>query len=399
MRLSFITMLSALLLAVPLLAQEDEPEPMKTATEAMAYANGLESLSFDLEIRMQADTSDDAEPFRGTIVLGGEDSLFIHVEEAGEAAELYSDGKTKFIYIASEKLYIEDDVKENRAQLIGLLGEGPLRVGTLWLGGFLHNKSNLLEDVTGAEYLGEQKLREDGPATRHLRLNDASFDVDLWLASGEKPLLQQVVFDFARALDEAPADPDEARIQFNLTDWKTNFDPPAETFTFSPPEGVVSYAEKMAERNKDALLGKEAPQLALPLLGGGDFDLAAHKGKQVVVLDFWATWCGPCRMALPIVDKLAQEFKDKDVAFYAVNLREEEERVQQFVDAQKLTLPVALDAKGEASEKYNVSSIPRMVIVGKDGIVRGGHQGVAPNMESQLRKELDELLGEAAEKE
>ena len=71
------------------------------------------------------------------------------------------------------------------------------------------------------------------------------------------------------------------------------------------------------------MIGKPAPEFTLPLLDGGIFELAAHRGKEIVLLDFWATWCGPCRAAMPVLVDVAKEYADKGVRYYAIDLREE----------------------------------------------------------------------------
>ena len=75
------------------------------------------------------------------------------------------------------------------------------------------------------------------------------------------------------------------------------------------------------------LVGKPAPDFTLDLVGGKPFHLADSKGKEVVVLDFWATWCGPCLQAMPQVERAVAAFKDQNVRLVAVNLQETAEQV------------------------------------------------------------------------
>src|SRR4029077_7944685 len=109
-----------------------------------------------------------------------------------------------------------------------------------------------------------------------------------------------------------------------------------------------------------ALVGKPAPVFELELLGGSKFRLAEHKGK-VVVLDFWATWCGPCLQAMPQVDRVTQEFRDQDVRLIAVNLEETPKQITAMLERQKMNLTVALDREGRVAEKYKASAIPQTV--------------------------------------
>src|SRR5690606_36665457 len=98
--------------------------------------------------------------------------------------------------------------------------------------------------------------------------------------------------------------------------------------TFTPPadaEKVDSFFEQPEEEGPHPVLGKVAPPFQLENLEGKPVDLARFAGKKIVILDFWATWCGPCIAAMPEVKATADKFADKDVVVYFVNLHEDAE--------------------------------------------------------------------------
>ncbi len=144
-------------------------------------------------------------------------------------------------------------------------------------------------------------------------------------------------------------------------------------------------------RRPHPLEGKPAPDILLPLMDGGTLDLAAHRGKDVVVLDFWATWCPPCVESLPALDALAKDYADKGVAVYAINQGEDPAEIAAFLRSGGLTLPVALDPGFATGRDYLVEAIPQTVIVGKDGLVKRVHVGAGPGFSDELRGELDEI--------
>jgi thiol-disulfide isomerase/thioredoxin len=141
-----------------------------------------------------------------------------------------------------------------------------------------------------------------------------------------------------------------------------------------------------------ALLGQKAPPFSVPMLDGGSFDLAQHLDDKVVILDFWATWCGPCVRALPIIAEVAASYQDKGVEFYAVNLQDDPDAVRQFLEEHKLSVPVLLDRDGRVGELYKAEAIPQTVIIGKDGVVQVVHVGFSANLQSELSRELDALV-------
>lgn len=130
----------------------------------------------------------------------------------------------------------------------------------------------------------------------------------------------------------------------------------------------------------------------LPLLGGGTMDLTKHRGKDVVVLEFWNTWCPACKTGVPIAADVTAKYPGGKAAFYAVNLREPEDLVQRFLESMDVPPAIALDKNGEAAAAYRVGPIPRTVIIDRNGKVTAGHEGAGPGYRQQLRLDIDEAL-------
>lgn len=141
------------------------------------------------------------------------------------------------------------------------------------------------------------------------------------------------------------------------------------------------------------LVGKPAPDFNLELLGSGGkkFKLADQKG-HVVILDFWATWCGPCLQTMPLVEKVAAEFADQGVQLVAVNLEEPAKTITNTLQRHKLNVTVAMDIDGVAAGKYEATAIPQTVIIDRDGKVARLFVGGGPKLADQLRDALREVL-------
>lgn len=146
-----------------------------------------------------------------------------------------------------------------------------------------------------------------------------------------------------------------------------------------------------------ALQDADAPEIELKTLDGKAFKLSEAKEK-VIVLDFWATWCPPCREGLPKLQSVYDwaRAEKKDVAIYAVNLQELPEQVKDYWTKGKFTMPVLMDLQGKASENYQVQSIPQTFIISGGKIARV-HVGYDPAMADTLKKEIDELLAPVPE--
>jgi peroxiredoxin/outer membrane lipoprotein-sorting protein len=171
---------------------------------------------------------------------------------------------------------------------------------------------------------------------------------------------------------------------FDLT--RTGNDPPDSLFVFVPPEGASLVEEfSMGARAKD-LSGELAPHFSLVDLNGKTHELDDLEGK-VVLIDFWATWCPPCRKELPTVEKLHREFGQKGLVVLAIT-SEPEKVAKSFVKKHNYTFTVLIDPDGGVFDKYLVSSIPVMFVVDREGRIAAhiiGFQGENKILEAARR--------------
>ena len=160
------------------------------------------------------------------------------------------------------------------------------------------------------------------------------------------------------------------------------------------PTLIPAHEHGSAEQKSGSklLTGKAAPGFEASLLNGKKFNIAEQKGK-VVILDFWATWCGPCVRGLPILQEVTSSFDNKKVRFVAVNQGENKKTINQFLKSKNLTkLTVALDKTSAVGNSYKVKGIPQTVVIDQEGIVRFVHVGFSSSTGKQLEKEIKELL-------
>lgn len=141
--------------------------------------------------------------------------------------------------------------------------------------------------------------------------------------------------------------------------------------------------------------GKDAADFSLTLLDDSKFSLAGAKGK-VVVLDFWATWCGPCVKSLPGLVEAMSAFPPDKVVFLAVNQGETKEQVQQFLETRGLKMTVALDGDQAVAGKYGVDGIPHTVVVDPAGKIAFVKTGFEPGGDKQIADAVTKALGAAA---
>ena len=169
--------------------------------------------------------------------------------------------------------------------------------------------------------------------------------------------------------------------------------------TQAKTEGSVAVGAPTALSLDEAILrarglsSGEAPEINLKTLGGESVRSADLKGK-VVVLDFWATWCGPCVEELPQFQATVDRWSDRpEVVFLAVSVDEDEDVVRRFMKKNEYDFPVARD--GKVDDEFGVSAIPTIVLIGREGRIQYRHVGFDSDVDltQKLSDEIDFLLG------
>jgi len=143
-------------------------------------------------------------------------------------------------------------------------------------------------------------------------------------------------------------------------------------------------------------VGEPAPPVALPLLSppaSQELSLASLRGK-IVYLDFWASWCGPCRVSFPQLEQLRQELGPRGFEVLAVNVDEQESDALHFLQELPVTYPVVRDGSGETPGNYGILGMPTGYLIDRKGVVRLVHQGYRKSDGEALRAAVIELLGD-----
>lgn len=161
---------------------------------------------------------------------------------------------------------------------------------------------------------------------------------------------------------------------------------------FGPPgsEGSELDNPTVGSRAHHPLLGRPAPPFSMTTLDGERVTSESLRGK-VVVVDFWATWCGPCVEAMPMMVSLSQAFEDEDVQFVALSLDDSERAVRSWWKSDDASMHVGMAESG-VSDSFGVEGIPATFLLDRDGMIAGYHAGFDPSMLETLTEELVLLL-------
>ena len=136
-----------------------------------------------------------------------------------------------------------------------------------------------------------------------------------------------------------------------------------------------------------------APDFTLKSLEGSNLRLEEYRG-QVVLINFWATWCGPCRQEMPILDRLHQRYEDTGFAVLGVNVEGAAGPAQNLVDQTGVSFPVLIDEGQKVSEAYHLEAMPSTYVVDRDGNVRYVHRGYKPGDEDKYVEVVKALIRE-----
>jgi peroxiredoxin len=156
---------------------------------------------------------------------------------------------------------------------------------------------------------------------------------------------------------------------------------------------VVQVKESNAAPEARPEVGYLAPDFALPNLDGKTVRLSDLRGKKGVFINFWATWCPPCRLEMPTMEKVYQDYKSRGLEILAVSIDAgPKSTVKNFMRELKLTFPVLLDPEIEVLRMYKFFGLPASVLINKQGIIRFKEQGYRNWTDPESRKKLEAIL-------
>jgi peroxiredoxin len=377
---------------------EARPKPDVLLRQMADYIGALPAFSCRVEtsIHISAKGMNNRQQKKWNVKLQRPNRLSLVVDEGLSAITLISDGKNVFQYKPVLSQYTVVEAPADLAGFAASTAASGLREMAVpeslvpTSGDNLYK--NLMESVTSSEYLGIEKLND--VACHHCRFLQKDINWEIWIEAGERPVVHKVVPDLSMQV----AGLEDAKVEFvvSFLDWNVAAKFTDADFRFAPPAG----AEKVDSFSRGAigpgaihpLLGKASPPFETVDLDGKPIDLASHLGKSVVMLDFWATWCGPCIAAMPEVSGVAKKFADRGLVFYAVNVAEDVDTIKEFLKAKEFDVPVAMDPKSEISQLYGVTGIPQTVLIGKDGKVQVVHVGFGGDLANELTKQVEDLL-------
>jgi peroxiredoxin len=145
----------------------------------------------------------------------------------------------------------------------------------------------------------------------------------------------------------------------------------------------------------DGLVGKPAPDFALRSWKGDNVRLSEHLG-EVVLINFWTTWCGPCRQEMPLLDEIYGKYRRAGLVLFSVNLDEEGnlDAAREMATTLKISYPVLFDARKDVSRAFQASTMPLTVLIDREGVVRYVSEGYKVGYEVRYTDKLRELLNE-----
>ncbi len=139
--------------------------------------------------------------------------------------------------------------------------------------------------------------------------------------------------------------------------------------------------------------GTRAPAIGLKHRGGKLLNLEELRGK-VVLVDFWASWCAPCKEELPVLEKLHNQYKAKGLVIVGINIDNDAANMEDFLRRQKLSFTIVPDSKREVAARYEPAKMPSSYLIDKKGIVRHVHAGFKKGDAASIEAEIKALLAE-----
>ncbi|MFH1419251.1 MAG: TlpA disulfide reductase family protein [Planctomycetota bacterium] len=386
-------------------AADDEPDLMQILGKADAATRAVKKVAYDAEFFGVGELKDKVGRVKGSVkarpgkrsllgVLTGSGGGQVRLRVDGSlqkrgtnekiAFKIASDGRQVFCIDETEKVFYQAKLSQAHKLL------SPAR--SLWMLEYLH-ATPFSDEMNGKarRYEGIKKIGEVDCHVIYVVYLDSSesrwfFGTEDYLPRG----VDRIVKLDSDSSDDSDADnPPEAATALRITNLDIEPDLDLTVFSLERPKGYEK-EDPQSDRGPKLLdVGKMAPNWKLKTPGGERVSLDELRGN-VVVMDFWATWCGPCKEAMPNVQKLHERFKDKPVKVFGVNCWERGDPVE-YMKEKQYTYGLLLDAD-KVAEAYKVSGIPTFYIIAPDGKIAYAETGSSPDEVKKIAKVVDKLL-------
>jgi thiol-disulfide isomerase/thioredoxin len=369
--------------------QPDARELVRDSSQAVKKYSSYQ-LESVVNIEMRGGVINTKLEMPSSISVRRPDHMRIESRSQAGTVNIVSDGDHTWYYLSASKRYIKRAASASPESAVGNAGLLP------------KNLPDVAKSIKSVKVTGEETLTVAGEkmpcwtietvfdkiaVTDPVVLIDEGKQIS-WIRKSDSLSLQNT---FEATLELPGVDePVHMTQSTKTTALRLNVSLPDSLFVFSAPAGTLETEDwTLPGIVKPDVVGKTAPDFRGTTLDGTDVALEDLKGK-VVLLDFWASWCQPCRRELPSLEKLHQEFGNSGLAVVGINVGEEPSAVKKFLGTTPLSFPlVPMDDSAELVAKLSVSSFPTMVLIDREGKIASYEVGERD--EAELRADLEKL--------
>jgi peroxiredoxin len=375
-------------------AQAEKPKPEDVLRRMSDYLGKLPAFACRMEasLDIKAEKEDLFQQVtKMTARLERPNRLALIVDDGKMGMTVVSDGKQLTQYLPPLNRYAVSEVPATYAEMtdVGvrlkptILGSQGSLIPT---GGDDFYKS-LIAGVISSKYIGAEKIGE--VLCHHVQFIEKHLDWDVWIEDGKRPVVEKFVLDTSK---QYPGEKVSITYTVKFSDWNVAPKFKDADFALKLPATAEKVDELIDPDPPHPLLGKPAPLFKTTDVNGHPFDLKNQVGKNVILLDFWQTTCGPCMMLMPELEELAKKFGDRGFVYRAVNAGEDTEMIKQFLAATKMQAPIVVDTEAEATRAYSVEGFPTTVLIGKDGKVQVVNAGYSESLSGEISRDIEALL-------
>jgi thiol-disulfide isomerase/thioredoxin len=383
-RLAFLWLIPALLAAQP-----DPRELMRDSADAIKKFRSYE-LETIVNVEMHGGPINTKMEMPGTVAVRRPDRMRIESRSQAGGITIVSDGENTWYYLSTLKKYIKRAASASPEAAVGNSGLMP------------KNLPDISQSVESVKVTGEDTISVAGKKTPCWVIETRYKQISLpeqemvvfdavqiaWISKETKLSLQS---SFTGGINmSGVAVPVEMTQSTRTTALRVNVDLPDALFEFKIPAGAKETEDwTLPGIAKPDVVGKPAPALMAKALDGAEIDLAKLRGK-VVLLDFWATWCGPCQHELPHLEKIHRELGSQGLVVIGVDVGEDLAALNKFLASTHLSYPmIPMNDETELMSALSVNSFPTVVLIDKEGKIASYEVGARG--EEALRADLKKL--------